>query len=421
MRNSKPIEIMSPVGSYETLMAAIQGGASSVYFGVGHLNMRSKSTYNFSIYDLNNIVNICNENNVKSYLTVNIVIYDSEITEMQILIRSAKQAGVTAIIASDMAVLEYGKKIGIEIHASTQLNISNFEAVKFYARYCDVIILARELTIEQITLICKQIDKENICAPSGNKVRIEVFVHGALCMSISGKCYLSLHQNNNSANRGRCLQNCRHSYTVTDKESGYQLDIENDYIMSPKDLCTIHILDKILDAGVTVLKIEGRARSPEYVKIVTGCYHQAVEAWKTNNFNNENIELWLNKLKTVYNRGFWEGYYLGAKLGEWTKNYGSSATKQKIYIGKVTNFFKNISVAEILIETGEMEVNDNILIIGPSSGVVEHKVNEIRLNDKSTTNIVQKGSVCSIVTNCLVRRNDKVYKWINKNNVNQPA
>ncbi len=411
MKDLQNIEIMSPVGSYENLMAAIQGGAGSVYFGVGNLNMRSKSTFNFTIDDLNKIVTICNEHNAKSYLTVNTIIYDNEITEMQELIIAAKKAGVTAIIASDMAAIEYGISTGIEIHASTQLNISNYQAVKFFAKYCDVMVLARELTIEQTAEICKKVNEENLCGPSGNKVKIEIFVHGALCMSISGKCYLSLHENNHSANRGSCLQNCRRGYTVTEKGSVYQLDIENEYIMSPKDLCTIHFLNKILDAGVSVLKIEGRARAPEYVKIVTECYYEAVEAWETNNFNDEKIEKWLAKLKTVYNRGFWEGYYLGAKLGKWTKNYGSSATKRKVYVGKITNYFKNISVAEILIETGEIAVNDNIFIIGPSTGVVEYNVTEIRLNDKSITNLVNKGNVCSIALNNLVRRNDKVYKW----------
>jgi len=412
MKDIKNIEIMSPVGSYENLMAAIQGGAGSVYFGVGNLNMRSKSTFNFTVDDLNKIVTICNKHNVKSYITVNTIIYDNEIAEMQELIIAAKKAGVNAIIASDMAAIECGISAGIEIHASTQLNISNYQAVKFFAKYCDVMVLARELTIEQTAEICKKVNKENLCGPSGNKVKIEIFVHGALCMSISGKCYLSLHENNHSANRGSCLQNCRRGYTVTEKGSDYQLDIENEYIMSPKDLCTIHFLNKILDAGVTVLKIEGRARAPEYVKIVTECYHEAVEAWKLNNFTEENIETWLAKLKTVYNRGFWDGYYLGTKLGEWTKNYGSSATKRKIYVGKITNYFKNISVAEILIETGEIDVKDDILIIGPSTGIVEIKINEIRLNDKTSVNIVKKGTICSIFTNLLVRRNDKVYKWI---------
>lgn len=411
MREHSNIEVMSPVGSYENLMAAIQGGASSVYFGVGNLNMRSKSTFNFSVDDLNKIVAICNEHNVKSYLTVNTVIYDSEISEMQILIEAAKLAGVTAVIASDMAAIECAKQTGIEIHASTQLNISNYQAVKFFAKYCDVMVLARELTVLQTSEICKKIDEENLLGPSGNKVRIEIFVHGALCMSVSGKCYISLHENNHSANRGSCLQNCRRGYTVTEKESGYQLDIDNEYIMSPKDLCTIHILDKILDAGVTVLKIEGRARAPEYVKVVTECYNDAVLAWKNSDFNDDKIEIWTNRLASVYNRGFWEGYYLGAEIGEWTRNYGSSATKRKVYIGKITNYFKNINVAELLIETGEIKIGDNILIIGQSTGVIEINISEIRLDDESSES-ASKGSVCSIPSFVVLRRNDKVYKWM---------
>ena len=411
MNDSKHIEIMSPVGSYETLMAAIQGGASSVYFGVGNLNMRSKSTYNFTHLDLQKIVAICNENNVKSYLTVNTVIYDSEVGQMKELIDAAKNAGVNAVIASDMAVVEYAHNTGVEVHASTQLNISNYEAVKFFSKYCQVMVLARELTLQQTKEICRQVEDNNLIGPKGNPVQIELFVHGALCMSISGKCYLSLHENNHSANRGSCFQNCRRSYEVTEKDSGFQLEIDNEYIMSPKDLCTIHFLDKILDAGVSVLKIEGRARAPEYVKTTTSCYHEAIEAWKTKSFSKEKIASWIEKLQTVYNRGFWEGYYLGDKIGQWSGNYGSIATKRKVYIGKVTNFFKNIQVAEIVLETGDFSLDDDLLIIGPSTGVLDCKISEIRCNEK-TVNKVQKGDICSIITSNVVRRNDKVYKWV---------
>ncbi|GAB4450003.1 MAG: peptidase U32 family protein [Bacteroidales bacterium] len=408
-KTKNDIEIMSPVGSYETLMAAIQGGAQSVYFGVGKLNMRSASTLNFTIDDLETIVNICNEHKVKAYLTVNTVIYDNEIDEMHLLVQKAKETGIHAIIATDLSVLQYAQSIGMEIHASTQLNISNIEAVKFFSAYCDVMVLARELSIEQTAFICQQIDEQNICGPSGKKVRIELFVHGALCMSISGKCYLSLHENNHSANRGACLQNCRRTYTVTDKETGYQLDIENEYIMSPKDLCTIHLLDKILGAGVTVLKIEGRARAPEYVKTVTRCYHEAVEAYFDQNFNQQRIATWMEQLKQVYNRGFWSGYYLGQKLGEWSENYGSSATKQKVYVGKITNYFKKIEVAEILIETHYIEKDHELLIIGPTTGVLEYHVHEIRLDDKQADKAV-KGQKCSIPLKATVRKNDKVYR-----------
>lgn len=409
------IEIMSPVGSYETLMAAIQGGAQSVYFGVGKLNMRSASTLNFTLDDLQEIVKICNENHVKAYLTVNTVIYDGEMHEMHALVNKAKETGVHAIIATDVSVLNYARSVGMEIHASTQLNISNFEAVKFFAAYCDVMVLARELSIEQTAEICRQIDEENICGPSGKKVRIELFVHGALCMSISGKCYLSLHENNHSANRGACLQNCRRTYTVTDKDTGYQLDIENEYIMSPKDLCTIHLLDKILGAGVKVLKIEGRARGPEYVKTVTECYHEAVNAYFNHEFDNQHIALWMERLKQVYNRGFWSGYYMGQKLGEWSENYGSSATRQKVYVGKITNYFKKIKVAEILVETHALEKGQDIMIIGPTTGVLELQLNEIRYDDQMVEKVV-KGQRCSIAIDDVVRKNDKVYWWVERKN-----
>ncbi len=404
---------MSPVGSYETLMAAIQGGAQSVYFGVGKLNMRSASTLNFTMDDLKNIIEICNQHKVKAYLTVNTVIYDHEISEMQQLIDAAKANGIHAIIATDMAAVLYARRIGMEVHASTQLNISNIEAVRFFAQFCDVMVLARELTIEQTASICKMVKEQNICGPSGQPLRIELFVHGALCMSISGKCYLSLHENNHSANRGACLQNCRRTYTVTDKETGYQLHIENEYIMSPKDLCTIHIINTILDAGVQVLKIEGRARSPEYVKVVTQCYHEAVMAYLDGTFNNDKIKQWMHRLKQVYNRGFWEGYYLGQRLGEWSESYGSSATKQKIYIGKVTNYFKQPQVAEILIETHSLSENQEILIIGPTTGVVELNVNELWVDEKPA-HIAIKGQKCSVKLNKTVRKNDKVYLWIDK-------
>lgn len=413
MNKQRSIEIMSPVGSYETLMAAIQGGAQSVYFGVGKLNMRSASTLNFTLDDLKTIVDICQQHHVKTYLTVNTVIYDHEIEEMQRLINAAKIAGIDAIIATDIAALTYARKVDMEVHASTQLNISNIEAVRFFSQFCDVMVLARELTIDQTAAICKAIEQQNICGPSGNPVRVEIFVHGALCMSISGKCYLSLHENNHSANRGECLQNCRRTYTVTDKETGYQLDIENEYIMSPKDLCTIHILDKILEAGVSVLKIEGRARSPEYVKTVTHCYHEAVEAYINGTYVPEKIKHWIEQLKQVYNRGFWEGYYLGQRLGEWSEQYGSSATKQKIYIGKITNYFKQAQVAEILIETQQLSTNNDILIIGPTTGVVEVNVKEVWVDEKPSNRAI-KGQKCSIKINEIVRKNDKVYLWVNK-------
>lgn len=414
MNKMEKIEIMSPVGSYETLTAAIQGGAQSVYFGVGKLNMRSASTINFTIQDLPEIVNICNKHNLKAYLTVNTVVYDSEMEEMKLLLNEAKKHGINAIIATDVAVLKYAQQIGIAVHASTQLNISNIEAIQYYSQYCDVMVLARELNLNQVAYIANEIKNRRITGPSGSLVRLEIFVHGALCMSISGKCYLSLHHHNKSANRGECLQNCRRAYTVTEKETGYKLDIENEYIMSPKDLCTIHIIDKIIESGASILKIEGRARSPEYVKTVTRCYREAVEAYQNGQFTNDKIEKWIKELKEVYNRGFWEGYYLGQHLGEWTKQYGSSATKQKIYVGKITNFFKQINVAEILIETQTLKKGDDILIIGPTSGVVEHKITELRVNDLLVEEAT-KGVKCSIALSDVVRKNDKVYVWQDRN------
>lgn len=411
-------EIMAPVGSYESLMAAIQGGANSVYFGIEKMNMRAHSSNNFTFNDLENIVNICNENKIKSYLTVNTVIYDSELPLMREIIDAAKKNKVTAIIASDWAVINYAHKVGVEVHISTQLNVSNIESLRFFAQFADVIVLARELTLRQIAEISSSIKKENIKGPSGNHIKIELFVHGALCMAISGKCYLSLHEKNYSANRGSCLQTCRKAYTVTEKESGYQLEIDNEYIMSPKDLMTINFLNKVLDAGVTVLKIEGRARPPEYVKTVSECYNEAIHAYIQNDFTEENIIRWQEKLATVFNRGFWGGYYLGQKMGEWSHKYGSRATKRKIYIGKGTNYFAKLNVAEFLIETNSLSVGDEILITGPTTGVIETTVSEIRV-DLKTVETTQKGERCSIPVPEIVRRSDKLYKIVDADKVKQ--
>ncbi|MDR0206436.1 MAG: U32 family peptidase [Bacteroidales bacterium] len=405
------IEIMSPAGSYEALMAAIQAGAGSVYFGVGEMNMRARSSANFILNDLEKIANICKENNVLSYLTVNTVIYNREIEEMQLLLVTAKKCGISAIIASDMAVMNYCKQIGLEIHISTQCNITNIEAVKFYAQFADVIVMARETELKDVAQILKQIHQENICGPKGQLIKIEMFIHGALCMAVSGKCYISLDNFNHSANRGACLQPCRRAYLVKDMDSEIELEIENQYIMSPKDLCTIGFLDKIVEAGVTVLKIEGRGRSPEYVKMATQCYHEAIDAIQNQTYSKEKIEKWMIRLRSVYNRGFWDGFYLGQKTGEWTTNYGSQATRTKQYVGKVTNYFSNLKVAEILIETNEISVNDEIMVFGHTTGVVDMKVKEIRV-DLITVNQAIKGEYCSIPTQELVRRNDKVYKWI---------
>jgi putative protease len=408
---SLPIEIMSPVGSYEALMAAIRSGAGAVYFGVGEMNMRARSSANFTLEDLEKIAQICKEYNVLSYLTVNTVIYNREIEEMHFLLDAAKKCGISAIIASDMAVMNYCKQIGLEIHISTQCNITNIEAVKFYAQFADVMVLARETELKEVKQIVKQIYEEKICGPRGEIIKIEMFIHGALCMAVSGKCYISLDNFNYSANRGACLQPCRRGYHVKDIDSEIELAIDNPYIMSPKDLCTISFLDKILDAGVTVLKIEGRGRSPEYVKMVTQCYQEAIETIHNHTYTQEKIENWTARLRSVYNRDFWDGYYLGQKMGEWTQNYGSQATRTKQYVGKITNYFSNLNVAEILIETNEITVKDEIMIFGPTTGVIDLTVEEIRVNLEPVTQAV-KGEFCSIAMPELVRRNDKIYKWL---------
>jgi U32 family peptidase len=410
MSVKKQIEITSPAGSYEALSAAIQAGAKSVYFGVGKLNMRSQSAYNFTVDDLPQIAAICKENNIKSYLAVNTVIYNNDIAVMQQTIKDAKDNGVDAVILSDFAAIQYAHQIKMPVHLSTQMNISNIEAVKFLAPYADVMVLARELNIDQVKEIAQTIEKEQIKGQSGELVRLELFVHGALCVSISGKCYLSLHEADKSANRGECLQICRRKYIVKEKDTGEELEIDNEYILSPKDLCTIEFIDKIIEAGVTVFKIEGRARGPEYVKIVTQCYHEAVDSYFNKSYTTEKIQQWKQQLETVFNRGFWNGYYLGQKLGEWNDVYGSKATKKKIYIGKVTNFFTKLNVAEILIETGELKLNDTILIIGPTTGVIEHQITEIRV-DLLPVEVATKGTRCSIPAPSLLRRSDKVYLW----------
>jgi putative protease len=414
--NRKDIEIMAPAGSYDSLMAAIQGGADSVYFGAENLNMRAASSNNFTLEDLHKIVSICRESGLKSYLTVNVVVYDHEIDQMKRLIDSAVSAGITAIIASDLSVINYAFQAGIEVHLSTQLNITNIEALKFYSQWADVAVLARELNIEQVKHIYNSIREQDIKGPSGELVKIEMFVHGALCMAVSGKCYLSLHENNRSANRGNCYQTCRKSYIVTEKESGYELEIDNQYIMSPKDLCTIGFLDKLIDSGVRVLKIEGRARSAEYVKTVASCYNEAVTAIIDRTYTPEKTEEWLTKLATVFNRGFWDGYYLGQKMGDWNTRYGSSATKRKIYLGKVTNYFSNLKVVEIKVENGTLKKDDKILITGPTTGIYEYDVQEIRV-DLKETNEALKGELCSIKVDDYLRRSDKVYKWVDESEV----
>ncbi|MFW6042888.1 MAG: peptidase U32 family protein [Marinilabiliaceae bacterium] len=409
--NRSDFEVMAPVGSFESLMAAIQGGADSVYFGAEKLNMRSRSSSNFSTDDLREIVSIASEHEVKTYLTVNTVLYDSDLPVMRSLIDVAKESGISAVIVSDQAAVNYAKSIGVEVHISTQVNISNIEALKFYSHFADVVVLARELNLDQVKAISRSIEEEQIKGPSGNLVRIEMFSHGALCMAISGKCYLSLHQLNASANRGGCLQPCRRSYIVTEKDSGQELQVDNEYIMSPKDLKTIHFLNKMIDAGVRVFKIEGRARGPEYVKTVVSCYREAINSVLDGTYSQDKITQWENRLASVFNRGFWDGYYLGQRLGEWSANYGSLATRKKVYIGKGTNYFPKIGVAEFLLETRELEVGDEILITGPTTGVVEMKVPGIRV-DEEPVQRARKGDRLSMPVDVKIRRSDKLYKWV---------
>ncbi len=408
----KNINLMAPVGSYESLMSAINAGANSVYFGIEKLNMRSRSSNNFTFEDLDKIVKICNEANVKTYLTVNTIIYNEEIEKMHKVVEAAAKSKINAIIASDISVMQYARKKGVEVHASTQLNISNIEAVEFFANFCDVMVTARELTLDQVAEITSQIKERNITGPAGELVQIEIFCHGALCMAVSGKCYLSLHENSYSANRGACLQTCRRAYIVTDKETGAELEVDNEYIMSPKDLSTIGFVNKIIDAGVKVLKIEGRARSGEYVKTVVECYNEALNSCIDETYNREKIDAWTERLGSVFNRGFWNGYYLGDRLGEWSETYGSKATKTKVFIGKVVNYFSKIGVAEIKFETGEeLLVEEEVVFLGETTGAVQLFVKEIR-EELKIVDRVAKGSLFSIATETLVRRGDKLYKLV---------
>lgn len=412
------INIMAPVGSFESLIAAIRGGADSIYFGIEQLNMRARSSHNFTMDDMLKITSICKEHDIKTYLTVNTIMYDKDMGFMKSVVRKAKEQKIDAIIASDQSVIQYARSVDMPIHISTQLSISNIETIKFYSGYADVMVLARELDLEQVSAITKTIREENIKGPGGNLVAIELFAHGALCMAISGKCYLSLHEQNYSANRGECMQTCRKPYLVTEKESGNELEIDNEYIMSPKDLCTINFINKILDAGVKVLKIEGRARPPEYVNTVTKCYDEAVKAHINGSYGEEKIKNWEQRLSSVFNRGFWDGYFLGQKLGEWSHRYGSRATKRKIYIGKAINYFTKIKVAEFKIETGTLKVGDDILITGPTTGVIYSQIKEIRV-DRKSVNEASKGEHFSIAIDDHVRRSDKLFKVVDAKEVKQ--
>ena len=404
-------EIMSPAGSFDCLVAAIQGGADAVYFGAGNLNMRSRSSANFSADDLKEIAKICTDNGIKSYLTLNVVLYDEDLDEMRRMVDIAANSGISAIIASDQAAIHYARQQNVTVHISTQINISNIEAVKFYAQYADVVVLARELNLNQVKNIYDTIIKENITGPNGKLINIEMFAHGALCMAVSGKCYLSLHQYNYSANRGACLQSCRRGYVVSDIETDNELIIDNQYIMSPKDLKTNSFLNKMVDAGVRVFKIEGRARGPEYVKTVSKCYNEALNAIINDEYTEERISGWNKKLATVFNRGFWDGYYLGQPLGEWSSVYGSEATKRKVYIGKNSNYFPKIGVGEFILETQNLKIGDEILITGPTTGALEMIVKELRL-DLQPVPEVQKGDRFSMPVDDRVRRGDKVFKVV---------
>jgi putative protease len=401
---------MVPVGSFESLMAAVESGADSVYFGLGRLNMRARSSINFTPADLKKILRICRTFRKKAYLTLNVVFYDKDIDELHRIVDLAKDNGVNAVIASDQAAIHYARKKDMEVHLSTQVNISNIESLKFYSAYADVAVLARELNLSQVAAITDQIEQQQLKGPSGNLMQVELFAHGALCMAISGKCYLSLHNHNHSANRGECLQDCRRSYVVKDKETGFEMELENDYIMSPRDLCTIHFINKILDSGVRVLKIEGRARSPEYVKVVTDCYNQAINSIIDGNYSSAKIKVWQNRLSSVFNRGFWDGYYMGQKLGEWSHVYGSQATHKKVYAAKCLNYFPKIGVAEFLCESGRIQTGDTIFITGPTTGVIEQDVTEMRVDFHPSAE-AKAGERFSIPVPRKTRRADKLYRF----------
>lgn len=419
--NASQIEIMAPVGCWESLAAAIEAGATSVYFGIEHLNMRARSSANFTTEDMHRIVAICREARVKTYLTLNTVMYPEDLGLLREIVDHAKQAGVDAIIASDIAVMQYCAQVGQEVHLSTQLNIANTEALRFYAQFADVVVLARELNMEQVASIYRDICEQHICGPKGELLRIEMFCHGALCMAVSGKCYLSLNNYGMSANRGACVQVCRRGYTVKDKSSDLELDIDNQYIMSPKDLKTIHFLNKMLDAGVRVLKIEGRARGAEYVSTVVGCYKEAVDAWQRGEYADDAVILpkiadWDERLSRVFNRGFWDGYYQGQRLGEWNHHYGSQATRKKVYAAKCTNFFKQLSVAEFLLEAVEsIREGQSLLITGETTGVYECTANGMRDADGQPTQEVRQGTYFSLKTDKLIHRGDKLFLWEEEN------
>lgn len=405
------IELMAPAGSYESLMAAIHAGADSVYFGVEQFNMRARATMNFTFEDLRKIARLCEEHGVRSYLTLNTIIYDHDISAVRNVLKEVKEAGITAVIASDQAVIAMARSMGIEVHISTQVNVTNIETVRFYSLFADTIVLSRELSLSQIKHITETIKKEQICGPSGRLVEIEIFVHGALCMAVSGKCYLSLHSDNSSANRGACVQNCRRSYKVIDQESGNELAIENEYIMSAQDLCTIDFLDQVIDSGITVMKIEGRGKGPDYVKTTVECYREAIESYYAGTYTQEKVAVWMTRLREVYNRGFWSGYYLGQKLGAWNDSAGSKATTRKIYLGKGRHYYDKIQVAEFKIEAYSLSVGDRVLITGPTTGAVESIVEELHTAE-GPVQVATRGQFCSIKLPVPIRPSDKLYKIV---------
>ena len=411
MTRTGRIELMAPAGSFESLQAAITNGADSVYFGVDQLNMRARASINFTIEDLPEIVKRCEGRKVRTYLTLNTIIYDHDLTIIKTLLDAAKAAGITAVIVMDQAVISYARQIGMEIHISTQINITNIETVKFYAMFADTMVMSRELSLRQVKKITNQIVKENITGPAGNLVEIEIFGHGALCMAVSGKCYMSLHSHNSSANRGACKQNCRKKYTVIDQDTGNEMELDNEYIMSPKDLCTLDFLDQVIDSGIKVLKIEGRGRAPEYVAKVIKTYREAIDAYYEGNFNQERVENWMIELKKVYNRGFWSGYYLGQKMGEWSNVDGSKATQKKVYLGKGMHFFPKPSIGEFKIEAFDLTIGDSILITGPTTGVEEFELTEMMVNDERLKKAV-KGDSVTIPLKFRIRPSDKLYKII---------
>ena len=411
MTSSGKIELMAPAGSFESLQAALDNGADSVYFGVEQLNMRARSSINFTLDDLQEISQRCKEKHVRTYLTLNTIIYDHDLSIIKTLLDKAKQADITAVIAMDQAVIAYARQIGMEVHISTQINITNIETVKFYALFADTMVMSRELSLRQIKKICEQVEKEQVKGPSGKLVEIEIFGHGALCMAVSGKCYLSLHSHNSSANRGACKQNCRKKYTVIDQESGFEIELDNEYMMSPKDLCTLDFLDQVIDTGAKVLKIEGRGRAPEYVATVIRTYREAIDAYYEGTYTKEKVEKWMEALATVYNRGFWGGYYLGQKLGEWSGVPGSQATQKKVYIGKAMHFFPKTSISEFKIEAFDIKRGDKLLITGPTTGVKELVLEDMYVNDVLADN-AKKGDSCTFFTDFRTRPSDKLYKMV---------